>query len=240
MRIGHISDLHIGKSEEESRATRDLVKRLNMLELDVVVVSGDVIHIPADTSLMHEARDLLDALECPVVAVPGNHDVQSPQPDETFFDLFGSTPGLFEHDDVSILLFDSMAGLPVVDRTPEDHDCYNRLGWWSDGRVDEAQFDALSARLAARTSGRHQVAVVHHHLQPSPNTHVDPLCNADEFVAWCVQHQVSHVFVGHWHYTAFSCDIGGVVRLRVGRSTAYPYPLGVLDLDTGRYQIRTS
>jgi 3',5'-cyclic AMP phosphodiesterase CpdA len=71
-RILHTSDLHFG------RANRLLVGVLQgmakELKPDVVVVSGDLTQ-RARKVQFREAQQFLDAIDCPKVLVPGNHDM---------------------------------------------------------------------------------------------------------------------------------------------------------------------
>ena len=88
--------------------------------------------------------------------------------------------------------------------------------------------NAAAAQLTPTDT--HRLAVLHHHLGESPNTKVNPLRNAAEFGAFCVKHDITHAFVGHWHEPVDACEIHGVTRLRVGRSTKPPFTIGLLDL----------
>ena len=80
-RVAHISDLHFGRTNPTVVAA--LILKLRDLAPDVVVVSGDLTQ-RARSRQFQEARHFLDALDCPTVVVPGNHDV----PLENLFDRF--------------------------------------------------------------------------------------------------------------------------------------------------------
>ena len=70
--IAHLSDLHFGRVDHALLAPlREAVTRLHP---DVVVISGDLTQ-RAKPHEFREARDYLDTLPSPQIAVPGNHDV---------------------------------------------------------------------------------------------------------------------------------------------------------------------
>src|SRR5688500_7971180 len=70
--IAHLSDVHIDDDPRSAERTRAVVAYLDALQLDVVVVTGDI----ADHGLRAEyerARELL-ATRHPTLICPGNHD----------------------------------------------------------------------------------------------------------------------------------------------------------------------
>ena len=71
-RIAHLSDIHFGRVDEQVVARA--VEKINELEPDLVVVSGDLTQ-RARTREFAAARDFLDSLPKPQLVVPGNHDV---------------------------------------------------------------------------------------------------------------------------------------------------------------------
>jgi len=70
--IVHISDLHFGRLDR--RVVAPLVAAIGEAAPDLVAVSGDFTQ-RARISQFTEARDFLEALPCPRLVVPGNHDV---------------------------------------------------------------------------------------------------------------------------------------------------------------------
>lgn len=237
----HISDLHVGKTDAEWGVLEKLLDHIVTLRPQGIIVSGDLIEDPHDHELQREVRFLFERIGLPFVAVPGNHDVANPGEPDVFEAEYGPTVRLDFLGGANVLLFDSFDGLTVDERTAADRDCFEATGCWGDGRVSADQFQLFEHRFA--NQHRHQpgelhLAVVHHHLEPTPDEQVNALHNAAEFCAWCVRHDVRHVFVGHLHRTAESTNIDGVMRHRIGRSTKPPYPFGVFDLDEETYTIR--
>jgi 3',5'-cyclic AMP phosphodiesterase CpdA len=71
-RIVHLSDLHFGRARPELVAP--LVATVTMLRPDLVAVSGDLTQ-RARSVQFRQAAALFTAMPCPVLSVPGNHDV---------------------------------------------------------------------------------------------------------------------------------------------------------------------
>lgn len=73
MTIAHISDLHFGRISHPG-VVDALVNEINEGAVDLVALSGDLTQ-RARPAEYESARAMLDALEPPVLVVPGNHDV---------------------------------------------------------------------------------------------------------------------------------------------------------------------
>ena len=81
MRIAHLSDIHIRKTrrhQEYKVVLNNLVSRLESLEVDRIVVAGDLLHNKTDLSpeAVQLATEYLDALSsiAPLDLILGNHD----------------------------------------------------------------------------------------------------------------------------------------------------------------------
>ena len=70
--IVHVSDLHFGRLDR--RVVAPLVTAIGEVAPDLLAVSGDFTQ-RARASQFAEARGFLQALPCPRLVVPGNHDV---------------------------------------------------------------------------------------------------------------------------------------------------------------------
>lgn len=73
-RILHLSDIHFGRIDES--VLNDLQSYIlsKKSELDLVIITGDLTQRAKKNEFL-SARAFLDSLHCPVVVVPGNHDV---------------------------------------------------------------------------------------------------------------------------------------------------------------------
>jgi len=80
VRLALVADIHWGLFFRDFQLRR-LVRELNALDVDAVLVAGDWVYDPP-LDLVEGLRPLAD-LRHPVFAVLGNHDTQSPGPDLT-------------------------------------------------------------------------------------------------------------------------------------------------------------
>lgn len=78
-RIAIVADTHYGVFRN-AMPMRRIVNRLKALDVDAVFLAGDISYYPAKGS-MPEHLKALSALDVPVFAVLGNHDVGFPGPD---------------------------------------------------------------------------------------------------------------------------------------------------------------
>lgn len=78
-RVALVSDIHLGVYKGRGYLER-LIKRLNTLDLDTVVIAGDLTYEPGSEDL-HELFAPLAQLRAPTYVVLGNHDQQRPGPD---------------------------------------------------------------------------------------------------------------------------------------------------------------
>lgn len=123
MKIGLLSDLHLGQSGEGRYHNRQLLGRaeeiasaavalLNHHDLDLAVALGDI----SQTGAMSElaiARDILAELTCPWLVLPGNHDRAAMQ--SGFFDQVFK-----EHIPQPYLRLDRVGLLFFREETPPD------------------------------------------------------------------------------------------------------------------------
>ena len=76
LKVAHLSDLHVGKSDDPiDEHLAQVIADVETFAPDVVVISGDIAHRGGNPAQAAHARDLLLALHAPIVAVLGNHDL---------------------------------------------------------------------------------------------------------------------------------------------------------------------
>lgn len=73
LRIAQISDIHCGELSFQPEMMRSTIERINRMAPDVVVVAGDLTAAGYEWEF-EEAAGWLNALESPMVVIPGNHD----------------------------------------------------------------------------------------------------------------------------------------------------------------------
>ncbi len=221
MKIAHISDLHIGKDSDPRPLDRfDAFLGLIVQQApDVLVVSGDLVHVPEDTDAFQTVRERLDLSGLRWLAICGNHDIHRPENASQFDDFFGTTPRVERIDDVDFLLFDSFRDLPTSDRSKEEQSA-NHM---ANGRVSQSQYQLMERQLSAPT----RVAVVHHHVVPEAGAWVAgewvdeeasgvmmALWEHKSFLSWCSANDVSLILHGHKHAPADPIEHDGMLILR--------------------------
>lgn len=242
VRIAHLSDLHLGRPLRKRNPLETLRIWLGAFEdtgVDVVVVSGDLVHKPSDKRSLREARGALESSSIPFVVAPGNHDITSPGKAGAFEEVFGSYPRVETHANVTFLLVDSNAGLPPDERRRHER-LFARVVCFVEGRVGEAQLDALDAQLSTGDDG-HRIMVLHHHLVSQPNASrrvglMAPLQDAQTVRRWAVSRRISVALHGHHHVMRRAgVQGGGLVVLNGGTSTLIgpPFRARMVDLLPG-------
>ncbi|MGM0558324.1 MAG: metallophosphoesterase family protein [Myxococcota bacterium] len=261
MRIAHCSDFHFGKPPRDEvsseRAASWWLAEFQRREADVIVVSGDLIETPGDAERLREAHGMLEATSIPYVVVPGNHDVPEPGVDGPFESLFGGYPRVATVGGVEFVLVDSMRGIPVEHRSPEDVANHLENGAYSKGRVGIEQLAALDEMVAVEPAAP-RVLVVHHHLRENAPTVVGyedvptapeglmgPLEDARGLLDWAQKRHVRLVFHGHKHNFWEPYEPReGVLVLNSGTSTRGKAGrerrarMVELDVDTGEVQVQ--
>ncbi len=190
----HVSDVHFGPPHlrEASDGLLSLVERRRP---DLVVISGDLTQ-RAKPGQFRQARDLVDRLETPplavpTLAVPGNHDVPMYRFWERAFDPFGAYRRHFD---------------PELEPTFEDDEMLvvgvNTAFNWTikDGRMTRAALRRLEEVLAGASPGVAKIVVAHHQLVPAPRYDTQRvLKNAHRAVQVLHRAGVELVLSGHLH-----------------------------------------
>ena len=176
---------------EPYAALRDLRERLDP---ELLVVTGDLAH-RGRRNEFEQARTLLDALELPVLAVPGNHDVPYTFPARfrrTFAEwerVFGATEPEYASDELAVV------GLNSV-----------RPWLHQGGGLRTSQLDRAASKLERAHGGALRVAVLHHHLAAPPwrAARKRPLRHRDEVLRSLAVAGVELILGGHVHQAAIA------------------------------------
>ena len=186
MRLALISDLHFGR--EDPDLVPVLLASLRAAEPDRVLVAGDFVQ-RARAAHFRPARDFLDALAVPWMAVPGNHDIplfnlpaRLVRPRGTYRRFISpEREPSWKGEDAVIL------GLDTTDR-------------WSHqrGRIEPGQIARIAAEMKA-ADGRLPVILAHHPFHQRPEIEKKLMRGAPAALrAWsdCPPHVV---LTGHLH-----------------------------------------
>jgi 3',5'-cyclic AMP phosphodiesterase CpdA len=193
--IAHISDLHFGRTDPS--VVTGLVEDLAALNLDLIVVSGDLTQ-RARSSQFSQARAFLDQLPAPYLVVPGNHDVTPVyRPVQRFLNPFASYRQFISGDLAPSFFDDELAVVGV--NTAHPH-------LISEGRISSRQLAEIKLRFASCDNARFRVVVTHHPFIPHPESRRTPLIGrAVRALTTLEACGVDLLLAGHLHH-AFTGD----------------------------------
>ncbi len=231
VRIGHISDTHLGKGENPGMRRgqmRRWLEAFDGLDVQVVVHTGDLVEEPGDEASLDWAFETIDELSMPVVGVPGNHDVEEPAVESAVARRWGGFPRVETVGDVQMILADSMAWPTVDERSRRERDAADESGFYSAGGLGKAQRDEIARLTAEPFDGARIFAVHHHPRQPVPpkpwyEQNADlmrPMDDADEVLELARDLGATLMLHGHRHqYTAPYAPFDDLLILNAGSST---------------------
>jgi 3',5'-cyclic AMP phosphodiesterase CpdA len=157
-RIAHLTDIHFGATDPAVVA--GLIRELNDDLPDLVAISGDLT-MGARRWEFRAARQFMDSLPAPCLAVPGNHDITPYRLVERMVlpyarwrdEIADETEPVWQDSRVAVL------GLNTARRMAPHLD-------WSRGRVSMFRLARLVARLEALPKNLTRIVVAHHPLLP--------------------------------------------------------------------------
>ncbi len=227
LRIAVLADLHYGADHLGSRRCCSIaellleraVRRLNrLIRPDLVLVAGDLIDdgdAPDAEDRLRKLRSILEALDCPYRAVPGNHDGDP----ERFFRVFPRTAAS-----------EDIGGLRLVAFADQDEPGFN---------ATRRAADLERIRAAGADCPRPLVALQHVCLFP-PERSAAPYNYTN--VAAVVEHLkaagVTLSISGHYHRGAADCTQDGVTYVNAPGLCEAPFPFLEITLDGGRVSTR--
>ncbi|HEX4506614.1 MAG TPA: metallophosphoesterase [Alphaproteobacteria bacterium] len=214
--IAHISDLHFGA--HDPAVVAGLTAELNADPPDLVAISGDLTQY-ARRSEFAQARQFIDGLKSPVLAVPGNHDLTAFNLPERFSSPYGRWTAAIGPE-IEPTWTDGTVAVLGVNTT-------HRGGYhwdWSRGRVARRDMPHLLNRLAAVPTGLARIVVAHHPLLAAEDRPKMVLAGrAKQTLAALDQSDVRLVLSGHAHYvySRFSLPGGaGPLVVQCGTTTS--------------------
>jgi 3',5'-cyclic AMP phosphodiesterase CpdA len=185
-RILHLSDLHFGR--ERPNLLRPLIDTVNRLAPDVVAISGDLTQ-RARPGQYRAARTFIDALEPPVIVVPGNHDTPLHNPVERILDPWRRYRRYIS-EDLEPSWKDADVALHGVNTV-------NPL-FWQRGHV-RSEAVARLCRAVELSPGRMHIVMGHHPLEHLPNSGKKLARGAERALAALVECGADVILSGHLH-----------------------------------------
>jgi 3',5'-cyclic AMP phosphodiesterase CpdA len=188
-----VSDLHVGR--RDTPAVVDALRAL-VAEVDpeIVIASGDLSHRGRPEQLA-AARALLEQVDRPYLAIPGNHDLphafpaRFTRPSARFAATFGTTQPVYRSERLVVCGLDST--------WPWRH---------QGGRLTEAALEHAAAILREAPTGALRVVALHHHLCGAPwrTSRKLPLSRRDHALRALADAGAELVIGGHIHQCAVS------------------------------------
>ncbi|MHA7111942.1 metallophosphoesterase [Sunxiuqinia elliptica] len=110
--------------EQDVKKFKQAVKQINELNPDFVVICGDLVNTPNDSSFS-DFKDIMGGFTMPCYLTPGNHDITN-TPDSTSLSYYRETIGKdyfeFEHKGYSFIVTNSQLWKAKVENESEKHD----------------------------------------------------------------------------------------------------------------------
>ncbi|WP_442511472.1 metallophosphoesterase family protein [Novipirellula sp. SH528] len=221
MKILHISDLHFGPPYLP-RVGQAMIELAPKLEPDAIVVSGDLTQ-RAKREQFIAAREFLDQLpRCPMLVIPGNHDVPLYRVKERLTDPLGVYREIIS-DDLSPVLTSDEAIIVGVDSTSPHRAISN-------GRIVPSQLEHCRRIFESAPPQLCKILVAHHHFAPAPdNLRDSAMPKAERAINQFVDQGVELILGGHLHraYIGNSLDFysgnhrdRGIVIVQCGTTTS--------------------
>lgn len=214
--IAHISDLHFGAHDPALVAA--LADELNSDPPDLVAISGDLTQ-QARHKEFGLAREFIDSLRSPVLAVPGNHDLTAFNLPERFANPYARWTAAIAPETEPTWMDGTVAVLGV--------NTAHRAGFhwdWSRGRVARKDLPRLLGRLAAVPDGLVRIVVAHHPMLASEDRPRMQLAGrARQTLAALDRSGVRMVLSGHAHYVYARFSLpggGGPLVVQCGTTTS--------------------
>ncbi len=208
LRLFHCADVHLTyvRREESLETIAGLARAAEESEADCVLIAGDLFdstNQPAE--FVDDVAEAISAFRIPLVAIPGNHDIQYSERDR---DAFGS---LFSQLNGRVTTFVDAEGASA---TLND----GRLQIWGRGMPEHTPENDPLAGLPRidGTNGAWHVAIAHGYLMDSPSGRSSPIIPSRHREALATY---DYLALGH-HHLATQIMFEGMLITDSGSPTA--------------------
>ncbi|GAB3281486.1 metallophosphoesterase family protein [Parahaliea aestuarii] len=161
--ILHISDTHFGT--ELPRVQRALLEFSVQQSPEVILLSGDITQ-RARRSQFAAARQFIESLPAPVMAVPGNHDIPLFNLAARMLNPYGNYRRYLGHDLAPAFESDSLLVLGVNSSRAARH---------TDGEVSSEQVERVARRLRQAGAGQLRIVMQHHPVRAVESSDLENL-----------------------------------------------------------------
>ena len=186
LKVAILSDIHVSPGNPNEQRLQQAIAEINESDVDQVIVTGDLSNRGATAELVR-VKELLDQLNKPYRALPGNHETNwSDSGALAFAELFRSERFAFERNGVLLIGFSTGP--------------YLKMG---DGHVRAEDIAFLKDTLAERAADQKPVIVFCHYPL------ADELSNGVEVAEVLAPYHVLGLVCGHTH-VQFRRNIYGI------------------------------
>ena len=186
LKVAILSDIHVSPGNPNEQRLQQAIAEINESDVDLVIVTGDLSNRGA-TAELTRVKELLDQLNKPYRALPGNHETNwSDNGALAFAELFRSERFAFERNGVLLIGFSTGP--------------YLKMG---DGHVRAEDIAFLKDTLAERAADQKPVIVFCHYPL------ADELSNGVEIAEVLAPYHVLGLVCGHTH-VQFRRNIYGI------------------------------
>lgn len=210
LRIVQISDIHCGEPTFDAERLGSIIKEINEIAPDLVVVAGDLTGAGYEWEY-EQAAEFLEKIDAPRVVIPGNHDSRNVgyvHFERRFGERFSRYRQAFDDRRAAEL---GATGFSVcaVDSSEPDLD---------EGQIGRERYPWIRAQYTDPDDIR--IFVIHHHLVALPGTgrERNTINDAGDVLAELVHLGVDIVLSGHKHVPYF-WGISGLLICHSGTAT---------------------
>ncbi|MDI6643413.1 MAG: metallophosphoesterase [Methanobacteriaceae archaeon] len=182
--IAHVSDLHVGAFNFRKKLLSEAIERINDLNPDVVIVTGDITENGYHMEFVL-AEEYLEMIESPMMVVPGNHDARHVG-NESFQEIIHQRYGTLNLNNKNMKIIGMDSSEPDLN--------YGKIG-----RSQQARME--SELIKARKKNLYKIIALHHHIIPVPKTgrERNVLTDAGDILKSVIDGKADLVLSGHKH-----------------------------------------
>jgi 3',5'-cyclic AMP phosphodiesterase CpdA len=207
LRIAQISDLHAGEPSFQTDVMERVIKVINDMSPDVIVVAGDLTTAGYEEEYV-KASEILAEMEAPKIVIPGNHDARNVgwvHFERYFGSRYSRYRVAFEDERAERL---RATGFTVVGVDSSEPDV-------NDGRVGRDRYQWIRAQFDQ--PGDIKLFAIHHHLVPVPGTGRERniVTDAGDLLAQLTTLDIDLIVSGHKH-VPFFWGVNGILIANSG------------------------
>jgi len=187
-RVLHMSDPHFGT--EQAPVVQALLKLIHISAPDVLLLGGDVTQ-RARRGQFSAAADFLRQAACPVLCIPGNHDIPLFNIVARLFYPYANYQRAMGRDLEPVFESETVLAIGVNSTRWRRH---------RDGEVSDEQIERVSQRLQRATARQMRIVMVHHPVRAKVESdHENLLHGRQRAVPAWVDAGADFILGGHIH-----------------------------------------